>query len=184
MKIIETFLFFFSLIIPFTGFAQLTLDTGENIPTSAQYKKITRLETTVKLKNQKTIKGLLYKVSDEAIILIPNDKYINRYSRFVKLAKEEQIPLEIAAIHRIQTKGKKGKSFLIGACIGLGIGFLGVATEPEGNMFSGLAKVIVLPLTVTGGLLGLLFGKGAKSHNLKDGAKLEELKKKGIVFGY
>lgn len=186
MKSIFSLLFFLicSLIVPFTGFAQLTLDSEENLPTAEQYKEITRLVTTVKLNNKKTIKGLLYKVTNEEIILIPNNQYLNRYAHFVLIAKKEQIPLKITAIHRLQTKGKKGNNFLIGAGIGLGIGLLSVAAEGDGGMFEGLAAAAVFPLTLTGGLVGLLFGKGQKSYNLKDAAKLEELKKKGIVFGY
>lgn len=173
----------FSLIIPFTGFAQLTLDTSGNLPTAEQYKKIKKYEATVNLHNKKTIKGLLYKVTNEEVILIPNNKNLNRYARFVKLAKAEQIPLKITAIRSLKTKGGKGKEFLIGAGIGFGLGAL-LASDVEKSTNLIPIPVYMIVLATVFGLIEVIFGKSAKSYKLKDTAKLEELKKRGIMFGY
>lgn len=183
MKSIFNLLIFliFSVIIPFTGFAQLTLDTSKNLPTAEQYKKIKKYEATVNLHNKKNVKGLLYKVNEEIVTLIPMDEYANRYSHFVKLVKEEQIPINLTNIHHIRARraGKKGTGLLIGVLIGGGLGALTTKSEVVSP-----GPVIGLGALVGGILGGLLGGASAKTYTSKNKAKLEELKKRGIMFGY
>lgn len=183
MNISISFLLIFSVLIPFTAFAQLGPDAKLNLPTAVSYKAITKYKTIVNLNSKKTVIGFLYNVSDEAITLIPKDSNIKQYAHFVKLAEKDQIEIKIPYIYRINTrkKGRLGKSVLIGAGLGLGLGLLAAGTAqgtvPEGNV------IIGVPL-LTGGLLGLLIGSPSKSHNLKDATKLEQLKKRAIMYGY
>lgn len=182
MKISMSFFLIFSVVVPFTAFAQLGLDAKLNLPNAAAYKAITKYRTIINLNNKKRVIGFLYKVSDETIILIPKDKDIEHYAHFVNLVKKDQIAIKTPHIFRMNTrkKGRLGKSFLIGAGLGLGLGLLAVGTAegtvPEGNVTIGV------PL-LTGGLLGLIIGSFSKSHNLKDATKLAQLKKRAIMYG-
>ena len=182
MKVSTLFLLLFFVVIPFTAFAQLNLDTNLNLPTAEQYKAITKYRTIINLNSKKNVIGFLYKVTDETIILIPKDKHIKRYSHFVKLAKEDQIALKIPHIFRINTRkeGKLGKSLLIGSGLGLGLGLLVGGAE---NNLIGRNVLVGVPL-LTGGLLGLLVGSFSKSHKLKDAAQLEKLKQRAIMHGH
>jgi len=67
---------------------------------------------------------LLFKVDEAEVILIPMDEYVNRYSHFVELVKEEQIAIDLTNIHHISTRkaGKKGTGIAIGVLVGLGLG--------------------------------------------------------------
>ena len=162
------------------GFAQLSQDTRRNLPTAEQYKKKTKYRTVLNIHNKANVIGLLFKVTDDKVILIPNDESVNEYTHFVKLVKEEQIAVSIPIIKRIGTrkKGKLGKNLLIGAGVGVALGLLGIANAREDALLT--SEVITVP-AITGGILGLLIGISSKSHNLNDKAALEKLKSMGIM---
>lgn len=164
------------------SFAQLSQDTRENLPTAKQYKKIPQYRTSINIKNKNIVTGLLLNVTDDKVILIPNDVGVEEYAHFVMLVKEEQTPISLPIIKRISTrkKGKLGKNILIGTGIGLALGLVGISSADEGDLIT--SDVITIP-AITGGLLGLLIGISSKSHNPNNKAELEKLKDMGIMSG-
>ena len=112
MKISISLLLIFSLVAPFTVFAQLSLDTWENLPTVEQYKNIKKQEVWLTLNSRDKVTGILYTVTDEAVILLPKDDYIDRYSHFVKLVKEDQIDLKIDCHSQCSNQKRKCKKRL------------------------------------------------------------------------
>jgi len=182
MKFKTNVLFTFFLFLSFSVFAQLSQDT-RNLPTAEQYKKMNKYQTILNLHNIPSVKGLLLTVTDEQVILIPNDGRVKEYSHFVSLIKEEQIAVNFPLIQWVGTrkKGKLGKSILIGAGVGLALGLLSISNVDEDSLIG--SAVITIPL-ITGGALGLLIGSIFKSHNLKNKAELEKLKAMGLISGF
>jgi len=183
MKIKTNILFVFFLFLSFSIFAQLSQDTRKKLPTAEQYKKMTKYQTTLNLHNIPSIKGLLFKVTDEQVILIPNNGKVKDYSHFVMLVKKEQIPINIPLIHRIGTrkKGKLVQGLLIGAGLGLVLGISAISSADGNSLLTG--NVVTIPI-LTGGALGLLIGSFSKSHNLNNKAELEKLKGMGIISDF
>lgn len=180
MKISISVLLIFSLIAPFTIFAQLSLDAKLNLPTADQYKKITKQEVWVKLHTNEKVEGILYNVTQESLILIPKDDYIDRYSHFVKLVKEDQRILKVDAIHNVRiNKGNGGKGFLIGLGVGAVMGYA------IGGASTGYEFAAVGAGGLVGGLLGLIVGSiSSKSYKPKNKIERKRLKKKAITYGY
>lgn len=180
MKFKTTLLSVCFLFLPLAIFAQLSQDTRENLPTREQYKKMTKYQTILNLRNKTTVRGLLFRVTDEQVIIIPRDDKIKDYSHFVNLVRDEQIPVNIPFISRVGTKkkGKMAKSLLIGIGIGLALGSLGASNADSDDLITN--DIITIPV-LTGGLLGLLIGSISKSHDLNDKAELEKLKGLGIM---
>lgn len=185
MKVKTSYFFAIFLLLPFMVFAQLNQDTQENSPTAAQYKLIKKYDAVVKLKTKEKIKGVVYKVTDEAVILLPKNKHIKLYSHFKNLTKKDQKIIMLPSISKVTTRktGKIKNNFWKGAAIGagIGLGLLGIekASNGTGYFIYGLA-----PLTLAGGLLGTIISIPAKSHAPKEERALEALKEKGIMFGY
>ena len=173
-------LFVYFIFTSLNIFAQLTPDTWKNLPTAEQYKKIKKQEVAVKLHTNEKINGVLYNVTAESLILLPKDDYIDRYSHFVKLVKEDQIVLNISSIHKVQTnKGNGGKGFLLGLGIGAVAGF------SIGGASSGYEFAAVGAGGIAGGLIGLIVGSiTSKSYSPKNKTQMEQLRKKGVVYGY
>jgi len=165
-------------------FGQLSQDTRAKLPTAAEFKKMTKYRTILNLRNKTNVSGLLFKVTDEQVILIPNNEKIKDYSRFISLVRKEQIAINIPFIQRIgiRKKGKVEKILMIGVGIGVAVSFWGYLNVKDGDSLAS-GGVFTIPVLI-GGILGLLTGSSSKSYNLNNKSELEKLKDMGIITGF
>ncbi|MFK7982225.1 MAG: hypothetical protein AB8G86_19750 [Saprospiraceae bacterium] len=178
MKMYTTFFIAIFLLFPFITLAQLTLDMLGKLPTAAQYEKIKKQEVRLTLHSREKVSGILYKVTEEAITLLPKDEHINRHSHFIQLVKKDQKIVKTAFVLQVQDKKRNaGKGFLIGFGIGAIAGFQ--ASTP-GWEFVGAGL-----LGAGGGLVGAIIGALIKkSYKPTNKAQMERLKKRAIMYGY
>jgi hypothetical protein len=103
---------------PYTCLSQLNKESLLEDLLSEAYQKIPNKHNAwVKLNNKQNEKGILYQVSNDEIILLPNS--VNGYTDFEKFIEENKKVISIPDIHRLETrkKGKIGKGILIGGGI-------------------------------------------------------------------
>lgn len=181
MKIRTNHFLAISLLLPFMAFGQLNQDTRLNLPTADQYKKIKKQKVKLTLHSNAKIKGILFKVTEEAVILLPKDDAINSHAHFIKLVKDDQKTVNTSLILMVQTnKRNVGKGFLIGA----GIGALAGAAIGA-NFGSEWVLVGAGLYGVGGGIVGVIIGALVqKTYRLGNKNKLEALKKQAIMYGY
>ncbi len=177
MNVKTNLLFTCFIFTSFNVFAQLTT---ENLPTAAQYKNIKKQEVRLTLHSKAKITGILYQITEEAIILLPKDDSINNHAHFIKLVKEDQKIINKAFIFMVKTKKRNaGKGFLLGLGIGAVMGYA------IGGASTGYEFAVVGVGGIGGGLLGLIIGSmTSKSYNPKNKTAMEQLRKKGIMYGY
>ncbi|MFT5384006.1 MAG: hypothetical protein ACI8VT_000338 [Saprospiraceae bacterium] len=176
-------IFAFLILAPFSVRAQVKEFVTEKIPTASQYKEITKYKTWVHLNNKKLIKGYLYRVTNDEIILLSG--HLKDYFHFVELVRGHKIKIETSSIKKIKTRKKERlrNGILIGSGIGLTLGLI-VGTLQSNSEFGVQTGPFTSVATILGGSIGALFSKSKKSYNLKNAASLEELKKKSIMFAF
>ena len=178
MNVKTNLLFVCFIFMSFNVFAQLTI---ENLPTAAQYKNIKKHKVQLIFHSKAKVTGILYQITDKAVILLPKEEAINSHAHFVKLAKEDQQIVNTAFISTIQTKKRNvGKGFLIGLGFGAIIGAVSGAKYGSGWGLVG-AGLYGIPSGLVGAIVG---GLTKQSYKPKDKAKMERLKKKAIMYGY